>query len=125
VRLRLVDDPTAKARQRLRTAAWRLDNDRRGRPTAEQIGKALLLALCTSRDFRRLLNSDLSVVGVAVEDMVQRGFARAEIHDVMKRIRCRHVDPMDRAGEADENTCELETLDAQREENLRKALDDC
>ena len=39
-------------------------------------------ALCTHPEFRRLPESDLSI---AVEDKVQRGFDRAEIHDMMRR----------------------------------------
>jgi hypothetical protein len=100
VRPRLGGGATQKAKQRLRTAAWRNMNDQKGRPTSEQIGKALLVAVCTSQDFKRLLDADLSIVGIAVEDMVVRGFSRGEIHDVMRRIRHRHVDSADRMREA-------------------------
>jgi hypothetical protein len=117
VRLRLDGEVMKRAKQRLRTAAWRSENDRRGRPTAEQIGKALLMAVCTSPDFKRLLDADLSIVAVAVEDMVQRRFSRGEIHDVMRRIRHRHVDPADRMGEATETTSDpIEPQGAQRVE---------
>jgi len=118
VRLRLDDVAMEKAKQRLRTAAWRDANDRKGRPTAEQIGKALLMAVVTSPSFKRLLDSDLSVVAVAVEDMVQRGFDRGQVHDVMRRIRHRHVDPADRLGEATETTGDpIEPSSAQRVED--------
>lgn len=103
--IRLPADPkTAKARQRLRTAAWRKSLDERGRPTAEQIGQALLVAVCQSPDFKALLDSELSVVTTAVNDLISRGFRRKEINDVMRRIRWRHVDPMDRRCEASEDT---------------------
>jgi hypothetical protein len=103
--IRLPADPkTAKARQRLRTAAWRKSNDERGRPTAEQIGSAMLVAVCQSSDFKKLLDSELSVVTLAVNDLISRGFRRKEIEDVMRRIRWRHVDPLDRQGEATEDT---------------------
>jgi hypothetical protein len=108
VRPRLDDIAKEKAKQRLRTAAWRNANDRRGRPTGEQIGKALLMAVCTSQDFKHLLDADLSIVGIAVEDMVERGFSRGEIHDVMRRIRHRQVDSADRVWEAAESTDRIE-----------------
>jgi hypothetical protein len=121
VRLRRDDVAMERAKQRLRTAAWRDANDRRGRPTAEQIGKALLMAVCTSADFKRLLESDLSVVRVAIDDMVERGFVLTEVHDVMRRIRHRHVDPADRMGEATETTGDpIERGSAQR---VDQALD--
>jgi len=79
------------------------------------------MAVCTSPSFKRLLDADLSVVAVAVEDMVQRGFARGQIHDVMRRIRRRHVDPADGIGEATETTSDpIEPSCAQR---VDKALD--
>jgi hypothetical protein len=119
VRLRRDDVAMEKAKQRLRTAAWRDANDRKGRPTAEQIGKALLMAVCTSADFKRLLDADLSIVAVAVEDMVLRGFDRGQVHDVMRRIRHRHVDPADRVGEATETTSDpIVSSCAQRVEDV-------
>ena len=103
--IRLPADPeTVKAKQRLRTAAWRKSLDERGRPTAEQIGSALLVAVCQSADFKKLIQSDVSIVRVAVNDLIGRGFQRKEIEDVMRRIRWRHVDPLDRQGEASEDT---------------------
>ena len=113
VRPRLDDIAREKAKQRLRTAAWRNANDRRGRPTSEQIGKALLMAVCTSQDFKRLLDADLSIVGIAVEDMVERGFSRGEIHAVMHRIRHRQVDSADRMQEVAESTDRIEATPTQ------------
>ncbi|MCC8962491.1 hypothetical protein H8A95_09255 [Bradyrhizobium sp. Pear76] len=59
------DPKTAKARQRLRTAAWRKDNDDKGRPTTEVIGKALLLAVVESADFQAFMDAELSIVMLA------------------------------------------------------------
>ena len=79
-----------KALQRLRTAAWRLDNDRRGRPTTDQIARALLVAICaSSRSFEQLVDAEVGFVRDAVDDMIARGFVRSEIEDVMRHIRRR------------------------------------
>lgn len=85
----------AKARQRLRTAAWRRDNDARGRPTSDQIGRALLMAVVTSEDFGSLIDNELTVVRRALNDMQTNGFDLAEVQDVMRKIRRRHVDAVD------------------------------
>jgi hypothetical protein len=70
-------DPSKKrALQRLRTRAWRVDNDKRGRPTSE------------------------TIVRNAVDGLVDRGFALSEIHDVMRKVRRRHRRAVDRSGEA-------------------------
>lgn len=81
-----------RAKQRLRTAAWRKSNDENGRPTAEQIGKALLVSICMSPDFKKLMQEELSLIRVALNSLVDRGFRSKEIEDVMRRIRARHVD---------------------------------
>jgi hypothetical protein len=86
VRLRLDDEAIQRAKQLLQTAAWRKENDLKGRPTAEQGGKSLPMAVIVPRDFRRLRDADLFIVRVAVEDRVQRGFAFCKIQDVMRRI---------------------------------------
>ena len=97
---RPVDPELAKAKQRLRTRVWRLNNDRLGRPTSEQIGSALLLAFCTSQHFEKLMQEELSVIQVAVNDMIDRGFQRKQIEAVMRKVRRQHVGPMDDASEA-------------------------
>lgn len=114
VRLRLVDDQLTKAKQRLRTAVWRDANDRKGRPTSDQIGRALLMAVCTTRDFAKLLDADLSVVRRATDDMVARGFKLSEIHSVMRKIRWRHVDRGDRAEEeSDQAIAHVDVIEAE------------
>lgn len=90
----------AKARQRLRTAAWRRSNDERGRPTADQIGRALLMAVVTSPDFADLIDRELTVVRRALNSMQSNGFDLNEIQDVMRRIRRRHSNSVDRDAEA-------------------------
>lgn len=98
VRPRVTGDnrDVARARQRLRTAAWRADNDRRGRPSADQIGRALLMAVVTSPDFAYLLDSELSVVRRALNAMQANGFDLLEMQDVMRKIRRRHASVVDR-----------------------------
>ena len=86
----------SKALQRMRTAAWRQQNDRRGRPTSEQIARALLVAVCTSDNFTALIDNELSVVRIAVDDMVERGFALSEIQDTMRGVRRRLAKRQDR-----------------------------
>jgi len=94
----------AKARQRLRTAAWRRSNDDRGRPTADQIGRALLMAVVTSPDFADLLDNELTVVRRALNAMRANGFDLAETQDVMRRIRRRHVNAVDHDAESGDVT---------------------
>jgi len=90
----------AKARQRLRTAAWRRSNDERGRPSSDQIGRALLMAVVTSPDFGNLVDNELTVVRRALNAMQSNGFDLNEIQDVMRRIRRRHSNSVDRDAEA-------------------------
>lgn len=97
-----VDPEEKKARGRLWTAAWRKSNDDRKRPSSEQIGRALLMAVCTAPDYQLLLQSELSVVAHALAYLEVRGFARTQIADVMGRIRARHVRPAKAAGGAKE-----------------------
>ena len=98
VRNRVTGDSrdVARARQRLRTAAWRAENDRRARPTSDQIGRALLMAVVTSPDFASLIDNELTVVRRALNAMSENGFSISEVQDVMRKIRRRHVNPADR-----------------------------
>lgn len=96
VRNRVAGRDVAKARQRLRTAAWRSDNDRRGRPSSDQIGRALLMAVVTSPDFADLVEGELTVVRMALNSMQENGFDLAEVQDVMRKIRRRHSISSDR-----------------------------
>lgn len=104
IRRRNEDEQLAKERHALRTAAWRKQCDERGRPTADQIGRALVMAICTHEKFVHMFRWPGSLVDIALSDLEARGFRREEIVDVMQRIRWRHVDPADRAGEATEST---------------------
>ena len=101
------DSNEKKAKQRLWTAAWRKSNDDRKRPSSEQIGRALLLAVCTAPDFQSLMEADLSVVTYALADLETRGFKRSEIADVMRRIRSRYVRPADGGSEAKGATADV------------------
>lgn len=98
VRARVTGDnrDVARARQRLRTAAWRAENDKRARPTSDQIGRALLMAVVTSPDFASLIDNELTVVRRALNAMSENGFSISEVQDVMRKIRRRHASLVDR-----------------------------
>jgi hypothetical protein len=91
IRCRADSPEVRRAKQRLRTAAWRKNNDVNGRPTTEQVAKALLMSVCASPDFKKLMQEELSLVRSAINDLVDRGYRSKEIEDVMRRIRSKHV----------------------------------
>jgi len=94
-----------KAQGRIRTAAWRNNLDRRCAPTNAQIGQALVLALVTS-SFDDLTQADRGIVGRALVDLNARGFSVREAQGMLRRLRNRLVDPVDREGEAGDKTAE-------------------
>lgn len=77
--------PEAAATGAERTAAWRLANDRRGRPEADVVGMALLSSVVRQRPNATLVD----VVHAAIEDLVGRGFDREQVHGVFRRWRRR------------------------------------
>jgi|GEM_PF-3681364 len=79
-------DPDGQAASGVsRTAAWRLNNDRRGRPESDVVGIALLSSVVRQKPDATMVD----VVHGAIEDLVQRGFDREEVHGVFRRWRRR------------------------------------
>ncbi|MGY2938516.1 hypothetical protein ACVWZ6_008118 [Bradyrhizobium sp. GM6.1] len=92
-----------KAQQRLRTARWRSDMDRRRAPTTTEVGMALATALATTSWHDRLTPADYDLIRRALMDLEARGFSISETRKTLRRLRDRMVDPGDRAGEADDS----------------------
>lgn len=92
-----------RAQQRLRTARWRSELDRRKAPTTAEVGMALATALATTSWQDRLTRPDYDLIRRALSDLEARGFDPKEVRKTMRRLRTRMVDPGDRAGEADES----------------------
>jgi hypothetical protein len=94
-----------KAKAQARTAAWRMQGDRLGRPEARDIGMALVTALVTS-DLSRLTveSGETTFITSALADLAARGFDRKQTLLVLRRLRNRLVDPGDRQGEESETT---------------------
>lgn len=92
-----------RAKQRLRTARWRSEMDRRKAPTTTEVGMALATALATTSWHDRLTPADYDLIRRALCDLEARGFSIAETKKTLRRLRIRMVDPGDRAGEADDS----------------------
>ncbi|QOZ78858.1 hypothetical protein XH83_27720 [Bradyrhizobium sp. CCBAU 53351] len=91
-----------KAQQRLRTARWRSEMDRRKAPTTTDVGLALATALATSSWSDMLTPADYDLLRRALADLQARGFSIEETKKTMRRLRIRMVDPGDRQGEESE-----------------------
>ena len=79
-----------KAESRLRTAAWRADLDKRGRPESNQVALQLLVCLIhVARESDHEV-ADLPETKRAFDKlfvvMEERGFQRTEVEAVIKRI---------------------------------------
>jgi hypothetical protein len=98
------DPRIRRAKARARTAAWRNNCDRAGRPEARDVGMALVTALVTSPDLLSMTEPEVRFVTAALADLEARGFDRAQTLKVLRRLRNRLVDPDDRAGEESEST---------------------
>lgn len=66
------DPEVAKAKARLRTAAWRAALDRRKRPTASQVGVALAVAFAAHPDFFEIYRWEGSILQRAGAPEVER-----------------------------------------------------
>lgn len=88
-----------RAQQRLRTARWRSERDRRKAPTTEQVGMALAVALATTSWSDKLTSADYDLIRRALDDLQARGFSIEEAKKTMRRLRIKMVDPRERAGE--------------------------
>jgi hypothetical protein len=78
-----------RARDRLRTASWRCQQDRLKRPEANVIAMALLKAVCTASAEGFDADSK-AILGAALLDLHRRGYALAEVKEVMRRLRIRY-----------------------------------
>ena len=92
-----------RAQQRLRTARWRSEMDRRRAPTVGEVGLALATALATTSWSDALTSLDYDLLRRALADLQARGFSIDEARRTLRRLRMRMVDPGARAGEADES----------------------
>jgi hypothetical protein len=99
-RRRRQDPKIRRAKGRVRTAVWRNGLDRLGRPEARDIGMAMVAALVTSENLLDMTQAELRFVTAALANLENRGFARDQILQVLRRLRTRLVDPEDREGES-------------------------
>lgn len=91
-----------RAQQRLRTARWRSEMDRRRAPTVSDVGMALATALATSSWSDRWTALDYDLLRRALDDLKARGFSIDEARRTLRRLRIKLVDPGDRQGEESE-----------------------
>jgi hypothetical protein len=103
VRRKKEDPQITRAKARARTAAWRNHLDRLRRPEARDVGMALVTALAASTDLLTMTEPEVRFVSAALSDLESRGFDRAQVLRVLRRLRNRLVDPGDRAGEHSES----------------------
>jgi hypothetical protein len=83
------DPALRKAKDRLRTAAWRNEQDQLCRPEAAVIAMALLKALCTSESVEQIDEKSVGILTKALHDLEARGFSLVETRAVMRRLRKR------------------------------------
>lgn len=88
-----------RSQTRLRTAAWRNAMDRRKAPDSREIGMSLVYALITSKR-ADITQGDKSLIARMLVDLDVRGYDVKEAKATLRRMRNRHVDPVDRQGEA-------------------------
>ena len=80
------DPDVRRAQGRLRTAAYRCALDRRKAPESDVVGLAILAAAVTiEKD--AIDAGSLRIVQLAFDDLISRGYARAEIETVFRRFR--------------------------------------
>jgi hypothetical protein len=97
------DPAITRAKARIRTAHYRNRLDRDRVPSTATIGMALVAALVTSRMIE-LTDDDRSLVGRMIVDLKSRGFDVVASKNMLRRLRNRMVDPVDREGEPGEST---------------------
>jgi hypothetical protein len=78
-----------KQKDRLRTAAWRNEQDQLRRPEAAVIAMARLKALCTIESVEQVDEKTAGILTKALHDPEARGFSLAETKAVMRRLRKR------------------------------------
>jgi hypothetical protein len=81
-----------RARTRERTRAWREANNQLGRPETAIVGKALLVAVVTSR-FDELGTQTVLIVDRAINLLLAAGYDRVHIEQVFRRARRNYCRP--------------------------------
>jgi hypothetical protein len=87
-----------RAKTRIRTAHWRNRMDRLGRPTASQVGLAMVRALVTST-IDELTEADRGLLGRTLVDLQVRGFSIVEAKAALRKLREEMLRPDQSAGE--------------------------
>jgi hypothetical protein len=83
------DPALRKAKDRLRTAAWRNEQDQLRRPEANTIGMAILKVICTAESVDQFDENSVVILTKALQDLEARGFSLVETKAVMRRLRKR------------------------------------
>jgi hypothetical protein len=78
-----------KAKSRVRTASWRVENDRAARPEAVDVANALLRAMVSRHDPESIDPADRSIIGAALTELIQTGYDLNQIKAVCRRLRKR------------------------------------
>jgi hypothetical protein len=76
-----------RAKDRVRSAAYRQNLDRRRRPERSVVATALLEELVTTYSFAELTSGEVGVVGRMFQNLVDRGFDRREVEDVIRSFK--------------------------------------
>ncbi len=80
------DPEVRKARDRLRTASWRAQQDSKRRPEAAVVAMALLKAVCLTESAAVDARSGM-IISAAMIDLHERGFSLSETMAVVRRLR--------------------------------------
>jgi hypothetical protein len=78
---------SVRACGRLRTAAWRCSLDAKRRPESDVVGLALLSAIAKWPKGTSFDQASIGIVAAAFDDLISRGYDRAEIELVFRRFR--------------------------------------
>ncbi len=83
-----------RAKDRVRSAAYRQDLDRRRRPERSVVASALLEELVTTYSLAELTSGEVGVVSRTFQNLVDRGFDRAQIEDVIRSFKSNLRNPI-------------------------------
>jgi hypothetical protein len=96
VKTRRRQDPAiTRAKARIRTAHYRNRLDQRRAPSTQQIAMSMVVAL-VSAPLDQLTEADRGLVARMLVDLQNRGFSVSESQAMLRRLRNRIVDPVDR-----------------------------
>lgn len=76
-----------RAKDRLRSAVYRQNLDRRRRPERSVVANALLEELVTTYTLAELTTGEIGVVRRMFDNLVARGFDRREVEDVIRSFK--------------------------------------